>query len=217
MKKQLNEAMKWCDCKANENNPSMHGRAIKQCSCGSGQTHADCCVSCCGEGGDGQPAKTAQTPSIKAKPGLREVKRAIAKIIKENKIQKSSTINEAKVCWCPPGSKPGNGSIEFGVSNCKGSCVACCKSIKDLLDKDKEKAGDAMTVPTYDAIKANIGTRDTPSVASSEKCKYRCKNGVVVTGNCCSDGTACEGNKKIVCGDKGGKSGEQTPNNSAEL
>ena len=116
-------------------------------------------------------------------PSLNDIKASIKETLQDlkkdnksqmnNNIQRSSMISEEKICWCPPGSKPGNGSIEFGVSNCKGSCAACCKGMKEILDKDKEKAGDAMTVPTYDAIKANIGTRDTPSVASADQDKIR--------------------------------------------
>jgi hypothetical protein len=44
--------------------------------------------------------------------------------------------------------------------------------------------------------------RKTRQEAASGKCKYVCENGATVSGNCCSDGTACEGNRIKVCAGK---------------
>ena len=35
-----------------------------------------------------------------------------------------------------------------------------------------------------------------------KKCKYTCKNGSTWWGNCCKDGTPCEGNRKKGCAGK---------------
>ncbi len=51
-------------------------------------------------------------------------------------------------------------------------------------------------------IKEELKTPSKLITETSKKCKYRCKNGVVVPGNACSDGSCCEGNRKKVCGDK---------------
>ena len=50
--------------------------------------------------------------------------------------------------------------------------------------------------------KALIEAEKTRQEAVSGKCKYVCENGTTVTGNCCSDGTACEGNRIKVCAGK---------------
>ena len=50
--------------------------------------------------------------------------------------------------------------------------------------------------------KALIEAEKTKQEAASGKCKYKCENGHVETGNCCSDGTACEGNRIKVCAGK---------------
>ena len=82
MKKQLNEYFLNCDCK---DDSGWTVRTIKGCYGSSGQSPAEACAQCCT---DGKPAdnpggeKTAQTPTLKPKRGLREVKRAIAKMIK---------------------------------------------------------------------------------------------------------------------------------------
>ena len=77
-----------------------------------------------------------------------DLKILIKNSLKEMRLNEKA---EGKVCPCPPGSEPGDGTFQYYGINCdpnKG-CDACCKVIQDALDKGK--GGDEMSIPTYNA------------------------------------------------------------------
>ena len=73
-----------------------------------------------------------------------ELKKLIRETLYEIDLKENhQRLNEGKVCPCGDPNNP-----TFFVKNCNGSCITCCKTVKDAID------GGGKSIPTYDALRS---------------------------------------------------------------